>query len=161
MTYNANDRAKAINPSAPKTMLKEQLHKLSQTDRNRVIGQLRSALQNRAEIAFAYLYGSFADHLPFHDVDVGIYVHPKAEVQPETLALDLAESLSRAIHLPVDVRPLNRAPVSFSFHALRGSLLVDNDPDIRSEVTENIVARYLDMKPLLRRATKEAFVEPA
>ena len=36
--------------------------------------QLREALEARAEIIFVYLHGSFAEGLPFHDVDVAVYL---------------------------------------------------------------------------------------
>jgi len=38
--------------------------------------RLREALEAREEIVFAYLHGSFAEGLPFRDVDVAIYLDP-------------------------------------------------------------------------------------
>ncbi len=71
--------------------------------------------------------------------------------------LALAQRLSEAIHLPVDIRVLNHAPVSFLFHVLQGHVLFCRDDDLLADVMERTVARYLDIAPLLRQATREAF----
>ena len=117
--------------------------------------QLARELATHADVAFAYLYGSFVESDVFHDVDVGVYFSPP----PPTLALAsaLAKSLSDRAKLPVDVRPLNEAPVSFVYHVLRGQLLLSRDDALLAEVMERTVRQYLDIAPLLRHSTKEAF----
>jgi hypothetical protein len=59
--------------------------------------------------------------------------------------------------MPVDVRGLNVAPVSFLYHVLRGQLLFCRDNARLAEVMEQTISRYLDIAPLVRRATQEAF----
>jgi hypothetical protein len=57
----------------------------------------------------------------------------------------------------VDVRILNTAKLSFQFHALRGRLLLDRNPETWIDFTSHIASRYLDIAPVLKHHTKEAF----
>jgi predicted nucleotidyltransferase len=129
-------------------------YQLDAEARAHVREQLARELATHADVAFAYLYGSFVESDAFHDVDVGVYFSP-----PPTGALTsaLAQSLSDRVKLPVDVRPLNGAPVSFVYHVLRGQLLLSRDDALLAEVMERTVHQYLDIAPLLRHYTKEAF----
>ena len=129
-------------------------YQLDAEARAHVREQLALELATHADVAFAYLYGSFVESDAFHDVDVGVYCSP-----PPTgaRASALAQSLSDRAKLPVDVRPLNGAPVSFVYHVLRGQLLLSRDDALLAEVMERTVHQYLDIAPLLRLSTKEAF----
>ena len=129
-------------------------YQLDAEARAHVREQLTRELATHADVAFAYLYGSFVESDAFHDVDVGVHFSP-----PPTgaLASALAQSLSDRAKLPVDVRPLNGAPVSFVYHVLRGQLLLSRDDALLAEVMEQTVHQYLDIAPLLRLSTKEAF----
>ena len=57
----------------------------------------------------------------------------------------------------MDVQPLNDAPIAFVFHALRGRLLFSRDDERLAATIEDTVRRHLDMEPLIRSATQEAF----
>lgn len=65
--------------------------------------------------------------------------------------------LSSGLQIPVEVSVLNGAPTSFVFHVLRGELLISNNDELLSTLIEETARRYLDISPLRRRATKEAF----
>jgi hypothetical protein len=137
----------------------KRLYDLGMEERSRVKDQVVALLAAESRVAFAYLYGSFAEAQSFHDVDVGVYLRHEGlpgKVFPEA---ELAQRLSEAVKLPVDVRVLNGAPVSFLHHVLRGTLLVSHDDDLLGDIMEDTIRRYLDMAPLLRRSTKEAFAE--
>ncbi len=138
-------------------MTKDELHRLSQGDRARVTDVLTAELAAEPDIAFTYLHGSFAEGVPFHDVDVGVYLRPTPPEARTARALDLAQRLSTKVRLPVDVRVVNDAPVTFLYHVLRGRLLVSRDPDLLGDIMERTIAEYLDIAPLLRHYTKEAF----
>lgn len=122
----------------------------------RVRDALAAALASDRRVAFAYLYGSFAEGLPFRDVDVGVYLAEDAPRQVDD-ELAMAEQLSRLVGFPVDVRVVNGAPPTFLFHVLRGVKLVCRDEERLADVMERTVQRYLDIEPVLRRATREAF----
>lgn len=125
--------------------------------RARVIDDLRAELAGESDVVFAYLYGSFAESSRFRDVDVGVHLDPIAPDQAAARALVLAGRLSDRVGLPVDVRALNGAPVSFLFHVLRGRVLLSRDDECLEDLIEDTARRYLDSAQVLRQATKDAF----
>ena len=72
-------------------------------------------------------------------------------------AIQLSLSLSKKTALPVDVRALNDAPVTFSYHVIKGTLLDNKDDDLCSRFMEDTMRTYFDIKPILDRAAREAF----
>jgi predicted nucleotidyltransferase len=130
---------------------------LSEREKNRLVELFRIFLADQEAIQFAYLYGSFLDKLPIHDIDIGVYVQAMTDTDMTYYALELGEQLGRQARCPVDVRVLNGAPVSFVFHVLKGELLCEQNPELHAKVFESTVSRYLDMRPLLLQATREAF----
>lgn len=118
---------------------------------------LAGILSKREEIVFAYVFGSFAEDLPFHDIDVGIYLTEIMEEQVTPYTLALGQILSSSLRIPVDVRLLNFAPVSFLYHVIRGKRVFERDEKIRTQVVEQTIQKYLDLKPLIRIGVKEAF----
>jgi predicted nucleotidyltransferase len=137
--------------------MKDTNYRLAFPEKQAVIRHLAEKLQSLKEVAFAYLYGSFIEDMPFHDVDVGIYLSGISEAEAGILAVELASILTKSVELEVDVRVLNFAPVSFVYHVICGQVLFERSPDARIQIIENVVRQYLDMKPLLCRAMKEAF----
>ena len=133
------------------------LYRLDPQRRAEVMSRLAEELAHEQEALFAYVYGSFLDSEGFHDVDVGVYVKVEAPERLLTLALVLAQRLSERVTLPVDVRILNLAPVSFRYHVLTGKVLCSRDDARLAAVMEETTSRYLDIAPLLRRSAKEAF----
>lgn len=140
-------------------MFRKKVHRFSEETKARLIEVLADSLKAQNNVIFAYLYGSFAEGLPFHDIDIGIYVDTMEGRSNVDFALTLGGLLSERLRVPVDIRVLNRAPTPFMYHALRGRLLVDKDVDLRCQIVERTVGAYLDIKPLMRQATKEAFVK--
>ena len=131
------------------------LRRMDVGERERVATRLAHELGQEAGVAFAYLHGSFVGGTAFHDVDVAVFAAlASAEAFP---VVALTERLSAAVALPVDVRLLNDAPVSFAYHAFRGRLLCSRDEDLLTGVLEDTARCYLDIAPLLRQATREAF----
>lgn len=122
--------------------------------REAILDRLSDGLAADARVVIAVVFGSFLEGEAFRDVDVGIWTTPDA---PRFLDVELAASLSRRTGLPVDVRRLDDAPVSFRFRALRGRLLVVRDDEARADLMERTARQYHDLAPLLRRATREAF----
>jgi predicted nucleotidyltransferase len=138
--------------------VKGRLHNISEEQRRRIEKCLASEVMRDEEVVFAYLYGSFVESQPFHDIDVAVYLRDvRAEVwSPKVVAL--AQRLTDRTGKPVDVRALNLAPVSFVYHVLRGHLLFTRDESLLADVIERTVSRYLDAAPLIRQATREAFM---
>lgn len=133
------------------------LHRIATEDRQRIEQRLAAELASDRNVVFAYLYGSFVESQPFHDIDVGAHLRTVSSDRVTATALDLGQRLSDIAGIPVDVRILNVAPVSFLYHVLRGRLVFCRDDAVLAEVMERTVSRYLDSAPLVRRATLEAF----
>lgn len=131
-------------------------HAVDEATRARVLAALAAALASSPRVAFAYVYGSFAEGRAFRDIDVGVYLADDAarDVHEELL---MSEQLSRLVGLPVDMRILNGAPPTFLFHVLHGSRLTCRDERQLADVMERTAQRYLDLEPVLRQATREAF----
>jgi hypothetical protein len=137
--------------------MKQKVLILGEDEKRPLIEQLAAALQNRDEVVFAYIYGSFAEGLPFHDIDVGVYTLEITEEESTNYSLILGQILSKELQVPVDIRVLNFAPVSFLYEVIRGNLIFERNEEIRIRVVEQTIQRYLDLKPMILRGIKEAF----
>ncbi len=135
----------------------KQSYSLNQNTRQSLFGRLAGELVKAPEIVFAYVYGSVLDSELIHDVDVGLYLDDLELPRRSEVLGALGDRLSVAIELPVDMRILNAAPVSFLFHVFRGHLLFSRDEELLTNLLEEVPRQYLDIAPLLRQAAKEAF----
>lgn len=137
--------------------MKKKIYRLTPDEKQKVMKALALQLGEKEKILFAYAFGSFGEDMPFHDVDVGIYLSVIEQKSASQYGLELAGELERRLSLPVDVRVLNFAPVSFLYHVLRGKIIFERDEDLRSEIVEQTVRRYLDIKPIIKKEIQEAF----
>jgi uncharacterized protein len=122
---------------------------------------LGSRLGDRAEIVFACLHGSFADGSTYRDIDLALWLDPDRVPQDQwsRYAINLALQLEREVGERVDVRVLNRAPLAFRYHALRGRPLVVRDPEQFAEVRARTWDDYFDFAPFARQYLREALSE--
>ena len=118
---------------------------------------LREEMGRVRSVQFAYLHGSFLAAPAFRDIDVAIQFTDGVEDSADA-ALQLGETLSRIAGFPVDAHPLNHAPLAFRFHAMTGELLVSRDVEQLANLLETTMRDYFDIEPILRRATRDAFV---
>ena len=133
------------------------LYHAEPAEREGVVRTLVAALEAEPELEFAWLHGSFLGGVGFHDIDVGVHLNAAVDVRSRR-GLELGLRLDRDTGFPVDVRVLNDAPVTFLFHVFRaGRLLLSRNDERLADLMERAVREYLDMEPLLRRATIEAY----
>ena len=137
--------------------MRQKLFDPNQKARQQALERFSTILTERAEVVFAYVYGSFVEGFPFHDIDVGVFVSKITDEKSTDYSLALSQMLSSEMKIPVDVRILNFAPVSFLYHVFRGKLIYERDEEMRASIVERTVQRYLDLKPMIRRGVKEAF----
>lgn len=137
--------------------MKQKAFFLNQNQKERLMRQLKDILRDHPGVVFAYLYGSFAENLPLHDIDIGVYLTGIGQEESTPYSLALSQTLSRGIQAPVDVRVLNFAPVPFVYQVIRGMLIFDRNEDLRVHVVEETVRKYLDLKPMIHKGIKEAF----
>lgn len=135
---------------------------LDDATHRRVVDALAQAVAARKEILVAYVHGSYAERRPFRDLDIAVYVSESAlsgsllsyEVMLES---GLEEALRGAgLAAPLDVRILNRAPLSFRYEVIKHGtpVFVAND-DLRADFEAATVSRYLDFAPFRREQLRE------
>ena len=128
--------------------------------RSRIAAELKRRLEDRPEIVFAYLHGSFTAPGPYRDVDVAVWVDPAREPDHGTrYALDLALWLERGLGPRVDVQALNDAPLAFRYHALAGRLLFTRDDEFLDELRARTWDEYFDFEPFARQYLRDALGE--
>jgi len=135
-------------------------HELSASEKEYCLDRASKALEKHTDILFGYAFGSFVEAGAFRDLDIAIFLSPdRVPKKAYTFEFSVETELKRAMDqdFPVDVRILNSAALSFQYHAIRGILLLDRDPDRRIEFVTGVISRYLDIQPMLRHYTKEAF----
>lgn len=127
--------------------------------RQQVFDVLTQALGDEDGLQYAYLFGSFVEPGPFHDVDIAVRYGMLTPVDADRRASELQGRLEALAGLPVDVVALNGRPVSFCFHVFRGRALVVCDDEALTADIERTARDYFDEERRLRQATVEAFAQ--
>ena len=126
-----------------------------------ILNILKEVLTRDGRIVFAYVYGSFVKEESFRDIDLGIYVINRDE-NPFIISSDMQIQLShvakkRGVNIIADhfdVRIINDAPFTFLKRVFKeGVLLVDNDPDLRTNIVEYVSLKYRECAGLLAEAS--------
>lgn len=116
---------------------------------------LRETLAAHAgnDVACVYLFGSVArgETRPASDLDIGVLYEP---APPATLlegtGAALATVLEAALHRPVDLVVMNRAPVDLVHRILRdGVLVLERDASARIRFEVQARNEYFDLLPYL------------
>jgi predicted nucleotidyltransferase len=133
------------------------LHRLTPEQREALVTRLTEILEQEPALLGAWLHGSFQEGRPFHDIDVAVYLTPDSEParDPLTLMLELGDRLERAVRLPVDVRVLNGAPLSFQFRATGGRPLLLRDENACYAFVEHVRRMYWDFEPMIRKSLQD------
>ena len=100
------------------------IYAASRKDKDKIQRMIVDILKERKEIIFAYLHGSFVKD-DFRDIDIAIYLNEgmdKKNILKYELFLERV--LEEELSLPVDVRVLNNAPLSFRFKVIKGGELL-------------------------------------
>jgi predicted nucleotidyltransferase len=64
--------------------------------------------------------------------------------------ISLSLQLEKKLGLPVDIKVLNNAPLSFRYHATRGILLLTQNESVREDFLRRTWSEYFDFLPLAR-----------
>ncbi len=114
--------------------------KLNRDKKEEVVSKIKEYLNKREEVLFAYIFGSFVRSDEFSDIDIALYVDGERSLKYE---FEIEDDLETMLKIPVDVRIINNAPVSFSYGVLRDGLLI-KDNDIRSDFQVMKFKEYMD-----------------
>ena len=135
-------------------------HTITKREKEKITKTISSHLQKHKEIFAAYLFGSYVTGQPFGDIDLGILVRN----EPENLLeyeFELEIKLEALVKFAVDVRVLNKAPVSFVQNVIRhGQIIIDSKPNTRSDFESYILRKYFDFAPFRRRYLSEVINAP-
>lgn len=112
---------------------------------------VRSLLEQREEVMFAYLFGSHArgDVTTLSDLDIAVYFAEGDILQYNDLRMDLYLALSRGLGTSdIDLVVLNTVSnLMLLDEIIRcGIVLVDRDPDRRTDFEQRVLHQAIDFK---------------
>lgn len=136
-------------------------HHLEPAEKERILERISSHLNSEhKEIVIAYLFGSFVTEEYFGDIDIGIITK---EDLPQSLMfeLELENRVEQIAGHRVDVRILNRAPLSFCQSVIRyGRVIVEHDPNLRADFESIVLKQYFDFSLFRRQYLNEVINAP-
>lgn len=117
---------------------------------------LKEYLSKRAEILFAYLFGSAVDSGVFQDVDLGVYVRDMGGIDDGfDYAFRMSGELDSLLGCQVDVILMNTAPDHLIHSISSGIILVNRNDDARIDFLTASWSRYFDFEPKRRQWLRE------
>ncbi|MGQ9487752.1 MAG: nucleotidyltransferase domain-containing protein [Armatimonadota bacterium] len=140
-------------------IVKGMRYDLKSEEREQIARQIAGLLEGCEDVVFAYLHGSFAEDLPFGDIDVAVYVQedrvPRHRLLP--WSFHLAGELEKQIGLPVDVQVLNTAPLGFQHSVTNGRVVFSRDEEFRYTWVERVWIAVMDFEYHACQMLKEVF----
>ncbi|GCC11512.1 hypothetical protein IPdc08_01567 [archaeon] len=125
-------------------------HQLSKKEKKVIKNAIHSLLAIEKEVVFAYLYGSFLSAAWFRDIDIAVFVDEKKIDRKDVIDYEISLSLEleKELHLPMDVKVLNYAPLSFRYEVTKGEVIFSRNEEVRFTFLELTWHRYLDFAPV-------------
>lgn len=142
-------------------MIEVRYHDLDGAERERVLEVLTGVLEKERGLCAAYVHGSFVEKGPFRDIDIALHYHPVPEFNLLDRELDLEMALEEALieagfRVPMDVRIINQAPLSFRYRVIKdGDLLFARDDNCRVDFEVVTFSEYFDFAPFRAAYLKE------
>lgn len=135
---------------------------MSSLDKTIPLEELEQYFRDQAEVALAYLYGSYARGTSnlHSDIDVAVLLEGSPdEHQCFDARLEIIGDLMNILDSnQIDVAVLNQAPPALRYGVIRdGELLFCRDEDKRIQFQMRSLNEYLDFKPILDRHKKAIF----
>jgi predicted nucleotidyltransferase len=133
-------------------------HQISGKQRREISQKITAVLAQMPEIVFAFLHGSFLSEPNFRDIDLGIFVRGVDRSDHWNYEYRLSREIENTLRssFVIEVKVINEAPLSFSFHVITGKLLFTRDEDFLVDFMIRTARDYLDMAPLRQRYITEA-----
>ncbi len=141
--------------------MKKHKHSLKSDQKDNLVATISSYLEdNFKEIVAAYLYGSFITKRLFSDIDLGILTGNNL-TGALNFELELENRLEKIVKYSVDVRILDRAPLSFCQNVIRHrKVILDRDPNLRADFEGQILKQYFDVAYFQRQYLQEVANAP-
>ena len=96
--------------------------------KRKIIEVITSTVNEKENILFVYIFGSFVHSETFSDIDIAIYVKGNTDIKKE---FALENELESELKIPVDVRIINDAPISFVYNVLNDKILIKRSEERR------------------------------
>jgi predicted nucleotidyltransferase len=131
-----------------------------------LIEQIKTYIETRDEIAFAFLFGSQANGLAtgLSDVDIAVYFYPnnRRPIEFEEPVYfeeesELWRDLERLLKKEVELLVLNRVPATIAASAIRGIPITIRDWGIYLDFIEVVTTEAIDFRYLLISDFKERY----
>jgi len=130
--------------------------KLTDKQKEILIKRISGILNPKEDIYFVYIFGSFAMGNSFKDIDIGIFISEEELNSPLQLELEIEKELEDAINIPVDVRIINNAPLSFIYNILKHKIvIVDRNKTLRADFEGLVYKKYFDFQHLRKEYLRE------
>lgn len=138
--------------------MRKKIHTLGKAQREDLAEIMTGIIRQDKRVLFAFLYGSFLDGVLFRDVDLGVFVKDVVTIDFWEYECMLSQKIENELNypFPVEIKIINDAPVSFSYHVIRGRLLFARDESAMLDFMTRVARTYLDMAPLRRKYMLEA-----
>ena len=133
-------------------------HTLREEQRRDIVKEITSVLSRQPEIVFAFLYGSFLDGSFFRDIDLGVFIKGIGSADFWDYETRLCQQIEEALNClyVVELKVINKAPLSFCYHVIRGQILFVRDEESVTAFMVRVARSYLDMAPIRHRYMMEA-----
>ena len=129
---------------------------VSAEERKNVITVLSELLSKDDKILFAYLHGSFVAKEKFNDLDIAIYFKDMTVAEMLDYELKLEDRIEKILRIPIDLKSLNNAPVTFCYMVIKkGVKVIVNDDKSRVDFEMSTYRNYFDFQPHRRRYLQE------
>lgn len=119
-----------------------------------LIDQIKKECQKDTNIAFCYLFGSFASGKTNResDIDIAIYLDQNTTKDFFNKRLDLIARLTQLLHREVDIIILNTAYPFLRYVIIKeGKLIYSKDEDKRIDFELKTLNDYYDFKPTMEQ----------
>ncbi len=134
---------------------------LNRKEKDILIEKISDFLKTKKYILFAYIFGSFIIEDSFSDIDIGIFIKNKNFKSPLEVELKLEREIENIAHVPVDVRIINHAPLSFIYSILKNRIvIVDNNKSLRADFEGLVYKKYFDFRYLRDEYLREIINAP-
>jgi len=133
-------------------------HTRREEQRRDIMKEITSVMRGQPEIVFAFLHGSFLDGSFFRDIDLGIFVRGIDSADFWDYEARLCQQIEEALNnlFLVEFKVINKAPLSFCYHVIRGQILFVRDEGSLAEFMARVARGYLDIAPIRHRYMAEA-----
>jgi len=118
--------------------------------------KIEELVKNRAEIIFAYIFGSFIEDEVYNDIDLAIYIDENNALTKKIFyAIELSKKLEELVKIPIDVIVLNRASNFILYRVSNGKLIKNSDDNMRINFMTTHWKEYWDFKNKIHEHVEE------